>query len=130
MGVAHHAAYIPWLEIGRTELLRKSGVSYASLEAGGLLLVIVGLEVKYRRSVKYDDVVEIRTHWFGGGRVKIQHRYEVVVIERDGAACETTAAVASTTLGAVDRDGKIRELPDWLVWKGSAGLANPGDDNR
>ena len=118
MGVAHHASYVPWFEIGRTELLRKSGISYASLEAGGLLLVIVGLEVKYRRSVRYDDVVEIRTHWCGGGRVKIQHRYEVVVIERDGAVCETVAAAASTTLGAVDRAGKIRELPDWLVWKG------------
>jgi len=29
MGVVHHAAFIPWLEMGRTELLRDAGVSYA-----------------------------------------------------------------------------------------------------
>src|SRR5262245_38934795 len=35
MGVAHHAAYPVWLEIGRTELLRQGGVSYQQLEAEG-----------------------------------------------------------------------------------------------
>jgi hypothetical protein len=33
MGVAHHATYLGWLEIARTELLRAGGVSYAQLEA-------------------------------------------------------------------------------------------------
>jgi len=117
MGVAHHASYVPWLEIGRTELLRSSGVSYASLEAGGLLLVIVALEVKYRRPVRYDDVVQIRTTWSGGGRVKILHQYELTVTEREGNPCDIPVAAAATTLGAVDRGGRIRELPEWLVWR-------------
>lgn len=114
MNVAHHAAYIPWLEMGRTELLRESGTSYASLEREGVFLVVVRLEVRYRRSVMYDDVVEIRTTWTGGGRVKIEHEYEVVVVERDGRAMEEVAAIASTTLGCVNHHGSVRELPEFL----------------
>ena len=80
MGVAHHASYIPWLEMGRTELLRDSGITYAQLEAAGTLLVIVRLDVRYRRPCRYDDLLEIRTRWVGGSRVKIEHEYEVVVL--------------------------------------------------
>ena len=119
MGVAHHAAYVPWLEIGRTELLRSSGVSYAHLEAAGVFLVIVRLDVKYRRAIRYDDVVEIRTTWSGGGRVKIEHHYEVAVVEAGGGGdAGFVAAVANTTLGCVDEKGLVRELPEWLVYRG------------
>ena len=47
-------------EAGRTELLRSTGVSYAQLEGAGVFLVIVKLDVRYRRPVLYDDVVEVR----------------------------------------------------------------------
>lgn len=118
MGVAHHAAYIPWLEIGRTELLRASGVTYAQLEEAGILLVVVKLDVRYRRPVRYDDVVEIQTTWTGGSRVKIEHEYTINVIEA-GAGTRIpvpfVAAVAHTTLGCVGRDSQIRELPPWLA---------------
>nr|HRJ50973.1 acyl-CoA thioesterase [Phycisphaerales bacterium] len=73
MGVAHHSAYAPWLEMGRTELLRTAGVSYARLEAGGTFLVVVLLELTFRRPALYDDVLEIRTGVRPGGRVKIEH---------------------------------------------------------
>lgn len=121
MGVVHHGSYIPWLEIGRTELLRASGVSYAALEAAGVFLVIVKLDVRYRRPVRYDDVVEVRTSWTGGSRVKIEHQYEVVVAEPTTASVLApgfVAAAANTMLGCVDAQGKIRELPDWLVHRG------------
>ena len=120
MGVAHHASYAPWLEMGRTELLRAAGVSYAALERDGVFMVVVRLEIRYRRPVRYDDVVEVRTKRMGGGRVKIEHEYEVVVLE-PGAHGPTdedrrgaVAAVASTTLACVNRAGTPQELPTWL----------------
>ena len=115
MGVAHHSSYVAWLEIGRTELLRDCGVTYAQLEQSGTFLVIVKLDLRYRRPVKYDDLVEVRTHWIGGSRIKIEHSYEVVVVERGGAGVEEVAAAGSTTLACVDGTGKVRELPEWLV---------------
>jgi acyl-CoA thioester hydrolase len=115
MNVVHHASYIPWLEIGRTEILRGAGVTYAQMEAAGFLLVIVRLDIRYRRPALYDDVVEVRTRVVGGSRVKIEHQYEVVVVERGGQPVEIEAAAASTTLACVGRDGRPRELPDWLA---------------
>lgn len=121
MGVAHHAAYVPWLEAGRTEILRDAGISYAQLEAAGVFLVVVKLDVRYRRAGRYDDLLEVRTRIVGGSRVKIEHEYEVRVVERVGVDAaslrgtgEDLLATAATTLACVDRDGKIQALPDWL----------------
>jgi acyl-CoA thioester hydrolase len=122
MGVVHHAAYAPWLEIGRTELLRGTGVSYADMEREGVFLVITRLECRYRRPVYYDDVVDVRTRVTGGSRVKIEHEYEIVVVEAGGHSAGRAARVpgeavttAATTLVCVGKDGKVRPLPDWLA---------------
>lgn len=118
MGVAHHAAYIPWLEIGRTELLRDTGVTYAQLEDAGVFLVVAKLECRYRRPVYYDDLVEVRTRVVGGSRVKIEHEYQIVIVEsgRKSAGDRSAAVFAgSSTLACVDRHGKISTLPEWLV---------------
>ena len=33
MGVVYHGSYLPWLEIGRTTLLKEHGLPYRELEA-------------------------------------------------------------------------------------------------
>jgi acyl-CoA thioester hydrolase len=124
MGVVHHASYIPWLEMGRTELLRSSGLSYAKLEAQGVLLVIVKLDVKYRRPARYDDLLEVRTRVTGGSRVKIEHAYEIALLAPAAAPDDVHATepadapiilVATTTLACVDRQGIPQPLPAWLA---------------
>ena len=70
-------------------------------------------------------VVEVRTRVKTGeagatqpqprSRVKIEHEYEVVVVERGGQKMEIVAVIASTTLACVDRDGRPRALPEWLM---------------
>lgn len=125
MGVVHHASYIPWLEIGRTELLRASGVSYADLEHEGVFLVITSLDVRYRRPALYDDMVQIRTRIANAGRVKIEHAYDIVLAERGGRGQKAAASgpgqvlcSAATTLACVDGSGRVRELPEWLRAEG------------
>lgn len=117
MKVAHHAAYIPWLEVARTELLRDSGVSYAQLEAAGVFLVVTRLDVRYRRPIRYDDLVEVRTSVSGGGRVKIEHAYELFIVERHDGSHDAAqpAAIATSTLACVNREGKVAALPEWLT---------------
>lgn len=122
MAVAHHGSYAAWLEMGRTELLRTSGVSYKALEAAGVFLVIAKMEIRYRRPIRYDDVLEIRTIVASGTRIKITHDYEIRLLERDGAdlarlrdRADDLLAVASTTLACVNRDGVPTPLPDWLM---------------
>lgn len=120
MGVAHHAAYAPWLEIARTEMLREAGVTYAQLERAGIFLVVARLQISYRRPVYYDDVVEVRTRVTGGGKVKIEHEYEVVLAESGAGASQPrtigeSLTTAGTVLVCVDREGRVRGLPEWLV---------------
>jgi acyl-CoA thioester hydrolase len=116
MGVVHHAAYIPWLEMGRTELLRTSGMTYAALEAQDVLLVVVDLQVKYRASARYDQPLQLTTTLVQSSRVKIEHAYELRAA--DSAAPPDSwpiLLIASTTLARVDRQGKVQALPDWLA---------------
>lgn len=120
MGVAHHAAYPPWLEMGRTEMLREAGVTYAQMEEGGVFLVVARLEIRYRRPVYYDDVIEVRTRVTGGGKVKIEHEYEVVLVESGGRTSQSRSigevlTTAGTVLVCVDAAGTVRPLPDWLA---------------
>ena len=123
MGVVHHAAYAPWLEMGRTELLRGTGVTYAQLEAAGVFLVIVKLECSFRRPAFYDDLVEVRTRVVQASRVKIRHEYEIVRAEpnsatgnggRIGPAGELLVT-ASSLLACVDKGGRPAALPEWLA---------------
>ncbi len=113
MGVAHHASYVAWLEMGRTELLRESGIAYRDLEAEHVFLVITRLELKYKSPARYDDEVTIITKVSGGGRARIDHEYEIRRIA-PGEDRGELLATALTTLACVDQNGRPQPLPDWL----------------
>jgi acyl-CoA thioester hydrolase len=113
MGVAHHSAYAPWLEMGRTELLRQRGYAYRDFEGRGIFLAVTSLSIRYKRPARYDDVLEIHTSITDIGHVKIDHSYEV---KRDGQLLAT----AATTLACLDRDGRPRLLPPELTGKDSS----------
>lgn len=61
MGIAHHANYVVWFEIGRTDLCRATGIPYREIESRGLILVVTEVTCRYRISYRYDDEVLIRT---------------------------------------------------------------------
>lgn len=60
MGIVHHAAYIVWLEEGRSAWMRAQGTSYAQFEADGLRLAVSEVHVRYHRAAHYDEPVTIR----------------------------------------------------------------------
>ncbi len=106
MGVAHHSAYAPWFEMGRTELLRAGGGEYRLLEEQGVFMAVARLEIRYKRPARYDDVLELRTTLEDVGHVKLEHSYELF-----RASDRLLLATAETTLACIDRAGKPRELP-------------------
>lgn len=61
MGVAHHANYPVWFEVGRTDLMHQLGLPYAEVEARGYYLMLSGLQVEYRRAARYDDLLTLIT---------------------------------------------------------------------
>lgn len=123
MGVAHHSSYLPWMEIGRTEFLRAVGGSYERMEREGFFLVITRCDVRYRRPIRYDDVLEVRTTLDHASRIKLRHTYEIVLKERAGAVPDRSdpsvpddlvCAIATTELACVDVNGKPTPLPGFL----------------
>jgi acyl-CoA thioester hydrolase len=61
MGIAHHANYLSWYEIGRTDLCREAGFSYRAIEEKGYLLVVTQVNSRYRKPFLYDDQVVVQT---------------------------------------------------------------------
>jgi len=107
MGLLHHANYLVYFEQGRTELLRSQGLSYRDMEDQGFLLVLTKVQVRYRSPARYDDLLTLRTTVLRTTLVKIEHRYDLL---RDGVLL----AEGETTLGCVDREGKVQSLPPFL----------------
>lgn len=59
MGVVYYANYLVMFERARNELMRACGYTYKECEAEGWGLPVTHAELDYRRSAKYDDLLEI-----------------------------------------------------------------------
>jgi acyl-CoA thioester hydrolase len=59
MGVVHHANYLVWFELARTELCREAGLHYAEIEDNGYYLVVTEASARYRRGSRYGDSVSV-----------------------------------------------------------------------
>jgi acyl-CoA thioester hydrolase len=111
MGVAYHANYLVWCEVGRTDLIRQLGMSYAEMERRGVMLAVADAHVRYQASARYDDVVRIVTRLTGVRSRMVSFSYEMRRVAADGTDAERVAT-ASTTLVSLDRDGRPTALPD------------------
>lgn len=72
MGVVYHGNYIPYFEIGRVEWLRNKGVSYKMMEESGIGLPIVNMNVNYKKSAVYDELLTVHTVFKSQTSVKIE----------------------------------------------------------
>ncbi|ETN95659.1 acyl-CoA thioesterase [Zhouia amylolytica] len=77
MGVVYHGNYAQYLELGRVEWLRNLGVSYRSMEESGIMLPVISLQMSYKKSAKYDDLLTIKTRLKKTPSVKIEFDYEI-----------------------------------------------------
>lgn len=105
MGVIYHANYFLFFENGRTEFLRRLGVSYRDLEARGVALVVVDCGARFRGNAGYDDLLTVRTWVDALSRARVTFRYEVL---RDGRLL----VEGFTTLGCLDARGKPNGIPE------------------
>jgi len=104
MGIVYHANYLPWLEIGRTDLLRKNDLPYAELEKEGYLLPVLEVSVKYRRPARYDDLLTVNTLISEMPVIRIQIAYEVL-------RGEELLATASSSHAFMNRQGQPLKPP-------------------
>lgn len=108
MGIVHHSHFVVWMELGRSDLLRTLGQSYAEWEAQGVRLPVNGISLTYRSPARYDELIQVRTALKELGRRHLAFSYR---IEREGlllAEGESRHLVAGN-------DGRARVLPDTLM---------------
>jgi acyl-CoA thioester hydrolase len=110
MGVAYHANYLVWCEVGRTDLIRQLGMTYAEMERRGVMLAVADVQLRYHASARYDDLVRIVTRLTGVRSRMVTFTYELFKVQDDGSDGERLAT-ASTTLVSLDRTGAPSALP-------------------
>jgi acyl-CoA thioester hydrolase len=104
MGYVHHSRFLQYFEMGRVELLRSRGFSYAELEKQGIFFVVVKAQVSFKSPARYDEVLTLRTRVVKQTHVRYDHAYE---LRRD----ETLLAEGTTTIACVDRSGQLVQIP-------------------
>lgn len=109
MGVAHHSAYLAWMEVARTEYLRLRGLPYRVLEEKGYRMPVLAIALKYKSPAYYDDELQLTAGLVETNRLRFRFEYEIRR-SPDGALLATgTSEHVSTDLA-----GKPRRLPDKL----------------
>lgn len=106
MGVVYYANYLVWCEVGRVELLRALGRSYAALEAEGVGLAVAEARVRYLAPARFDDVVRIETTLTGVRSRAITFDYLIA-----NAESGTRLATAHTALVSIDTAGRLSAIP-------------------
>lgn len=61
MGVVYYGNYASYFEVGRVELLRQVGMTYAQMEASGTMLPVVHMSIDYKRGARYDEQIFLET---------------------------------------------------------------------
>jgi len=112
MGVVYYGNYAQYFEMGRTEWLRKFGISYKWMEDNGIILPVIDLNVKFKQSASYDDLLTIKTELQKLPTIRIAFNYEILNQKNE------LITTGSTTLVFVDKATKKPMMaPDYLIEK-------------
>jgi acyl-CoA thioester hydrolase len=118
-GVVYHASYLRFLERGRTEILRATGVDQSALHGAeeGLAFAVRRMTIDYLKPARMDDVltVETRTAEIRGASLTMAQR----VLRRD-----EVLVTADVRVAAISR-GRPARIPDGL-----RRLLHPGERQR
>jgi len=107
MGVVHHATYLIWFEAGRTDFMRKRGVSYKGLEEKGVYLPVSEAFCRNLHPAFYDDVITIETRIEAVKSRQVVFTYRAL---REGDVLATGRTVHIST----DRTSKPTVIPGWV----------------
>jgi acyl-CoA thioester hydrolase len=110
MGMAYHANYLRWMEIGRTELFRAWGLSYKKIEEKGIMLPVSEVTLKFVSSARYDMIMLIETTL--DRQVKGGIKFDYRIFEK---ATDKLLAHGHTKHACVNADGRVVRPPKFLT---------------
>jgi acyl-CoA thioester hydrolase len=107
MGVVYHANYLVWCEIGRTDFIRRRGMSYAEMEQAGTRLAVSDLHARFHGAARYEELIRVRTTL-----ADLQSRLIVFDYLITNAETGQRLVTARTSLISIDAGGRPRALPE------------------
>ena len=112
MGFVYYGNYAQYFEMGRTEWLRKLGITYKKMEEDGIMLPVMNLNINYLKPAKYDDLLTLKTILIKLPSAKIEFSYEVFNEENE------LLTTANTTLVFVNmKTNKPTRAPEYVLKK-------------
>lgn len=115
MGIVYYGNYPTWFEIGRTELLRATGITYRDWEIHhGIFLPVVQCHLDYHHPAHYDDMLNIQTSITTLTKASVIFQYRLTLVETG-----RLLVTGYTKHPFVNREGKIARiahqiLPHWF----------------
>jgi acyl-CoA thioester hydrolase len=120
MGQAvYHGNYYHLFELGRTDLLRKTGYPYLKLVNREVHLSIVESRCKYRKALRYDDEIEIHTGITSLNRRSLTFSQLIYRLQQDIPTCRAgdkpeleLCTEARLSMLCVSFAGRVTPLPE------------------
>ncbi len=103
-GVAYHANYFVWMEIGRTRYLEALGFPYHRMEADGALFSVMEARCRFSGAARYGERVEIATRVTALRSRSVTFGYEL-------RAAGRPLATGETILISLDRERRPHRIP-------------------
>jgi acyl-CoA thioester hydrolase len=79
MRFVYYGKYFEYFEQGRADLLRAIGLPYSDIEAQGIFLPVIEAFARYKRSARYDNLLNVRTILKDMPVARIRIEYNVTV---------------------------------------------------
>ena len=109
MGTFYNSRLLEWMEVGRSELIRATGSTYAEWEERGVMAPIVEANLKFKGRAGYDDLLEIETSCIREGRARLRFESKLSLVENGRPVAEGYTIHALT-----DPSGKPMRIPEWI----------------
>lgn len=77
MGIIHHSNYIRYMEETRIYYMKQQGMPYEYVEKRGVLIPVLGVEVKYMKAIHFGDTIVIQEWIEKFSPVKFSVIYEI-----------------------------------------------------
>ena len=113
MGVVHHSNYIRWLEEARIDFMEQIGYDYTRVSEFGIDFAVLGVNVDYKKSVRFNDIIEIHLTISSLTSVRMSMKYNIL---RNNELCATGetrhCAILTQKQKVVSIEKEIPELFD------------------
>lgn len=122
MGVVYYGNYPQYYEVGRVEAIRSLGFTYKQIEENGVMMPVTGMNIKYVRPAKYDELLRLVTIVKDLPDKRITFRTEIYNEDND------LINFGDVTLAFVDiQSRKAIGIPDFILNKFSLYFTKDND---